>query len=360
MNLLWFYPGGENNMDIWQKIHIGEELIKLGHKIVYFDPLIWKSWDEARDQLLKTAKVKRFDLFINSMGSDSISSDVIFELKKLSIFTLLICHDNTNAPYMHKSIAHAFDLVWLTSFDNLELFKRWNSNIIVMPYACNPDCFKPLWGNNINRVSFIGTPYGYRKSVINTLTKNNINVDLYANLFSSSVNDEKLDYKNTFENILNNLKFSIGRRILLSKFLTMMMYENELIPNNFLHQYPSLNFEDISKIYSNSTLSLNVIELRNTGVLTTPILKLHLRTFEIPMSGGLMFIRRSDELQKYYIEDKEVICFNCNDEMVSKADYYLNRASQKEILSLKLAARKRSLSDHTWQNRFNLIFKHID
>jgi spore maturation protein CgeB len=136
--------------------------------------------------------------------------------------------------------------------------------------------------------------------------------------------------------------------------------ENELIPNNFLHLYPSLNFEDISKIYSNSTLSLNVIELRNTGFLNNPTLKLHLRTFEIPMSGGLMFIRRSDELQKYFTEDKEVICFNSNDEMVSKADYYLNRASNKEILNLKLAARRRSLSEHTWQNRFNSIFKNIN
>ena len=346
-------------MNTWQKIHIAPELIGSGHSITYFNPLIY-STSRAKEELCKLARSKQFDVFINSMGSDFISKHEISEISKAGIFTILICYDNTHSPFMHKDIASSFDLVWLTSYDNINIFKNWNSNIIIQPYACNPDIFKPHWDDRISKICFIGTPYGYRTNIINTLTSNFLDVDLYADISSNiRQNDLALVNKYFFINILNNLKIPIGRKILLSKIISKIKSKPSLIDNSHLSILKPLKFEDISKKYSNSTLSLNVIELRNTGVLKNPVLKLHLRTFEIPMSGGLMLVRRSKELENYFDDRKEVLCYDSEDEMISLAKYFLFQAKDKEVLKMKINARKRSIAEHTWSHRFNAIFNKI-
>ena len=109
-------------------------------------------------------------------------------------------------------------------------------------------------------------------------------------------------------------------------------------------------------LYSNFALSLNISELRDTYILKIPIHKIHLRTFEIPMSGGLEFTNYTDELASYFTEDKEIILYKNHEEMIDKAKYYLNEKRETIIMKMKQAARRRAESEHTWTNRFDKVF----
>lgn len=78
------------------------------------------------------------------------------------------------------------------------------------------------------------------------------------------------------------------------------------------------------KAYSNYALALNVTELRNTYLLKNPIYKLHLRTFEIPMCGGIEFTTYNDELASYFEEGKEIVFYKSKEEMIDKVRFYLS------------------------------------
>ncbi|HBN04508.1 MAG TPA: glycosyltransferase family 1 protein, partial [Bacteroidales bacterium] len=100
------------------------------------------------------------------------------------------------------------------------------------------------------------------------------------------------------------------------------------------------------------SLSLNITELRNTYVLKKPIHKLHLRTFEIPMAGGLEFTSYTPEILNYFEPDKEIVLYDSDEEMTEKARFYLDPKNEYLCKIMKKNARKRSVSEHTWKNRF--------
>jgi spore maturation protein CgeB len=86
---------------------------------------------------------------------------------------------------------------------------------------------------------------------------------------------------------------------------------------------------------------------------------MHLRTFEIPMCGGLEIASYTDELACYFEEDKEIILYKSENEFVSKSKFYLDPKNEALCLQMKKNARKRADSEHTWMNRFSVLFSKL-
>ena len=359
MKIIWLNYRSKSNMNNWIEFSIQDELIYHGSEIVNFYFNDYENLDAANSELIKLCKKSSFDLFISSSESEIIFNETIQEIKRYT-YTLLICMDNLHAPFMHKKIASTFDLVWLTSYETKNLFVKWGcNNIIIQPFACNPNKYKPKSGSEVNGINFIGSPYGTRKNIINKFTENNFNFHLFndKSLLQPYEKDE-LSLKNKLSSFNKLIHFPLGRKLIYSKLLNSLNKEFLLNPNSNFINYPSVSFEKMSEIFSSYKISLNIIELRNTAILKTPILKLHLRTFEIPMSGGLMLTRRSKELENYFEDGKEMVTYNTYDEMIDKSRYFFN-CDAKQRNTIKSNARKRSVTDHTWSKRFEPIFKNL-
>jgi spore maturation protein CgeB len=370
MNILYFFPERNTNMYQWQRIHIFDELERNGHIIHVFNPLNFTTVEEANEQLilfLKKSQLK-FDLFMNCASSDLLFKETIEDIKKFGLPTLLICFDNLHAPFIHQRIASSFDLVWLTSKETMGMFKNWGcTKVIFQPYAANPYKFKPHWDKTMYSVSFIGTPYGSRINKLNLLTKYGIKCNVYADILANENKIEnlkitetnKLIIKNFIEDISQALSFDIGRKLIFSSLLNKFLLKKESVlkRNNYLIPHSSVSFDDMQKIYSNSSLSLNITELRNTYVLRNPIHKIHLRTFEIPMCGGLEIASYTEELAGYFDDEKEIILYKSEEEFISKAKFHLDPKNERICLEIKQKARKRAESEHTWMNRFQKVFK---
>lgn len=360
MNILYYWLDYNTNMENWQRIHFFDELAKSGISIDVFNPLNYSSFEEANEVLIKKISNDGHlpDLFMTCVDDKFLYKETINIFKKRGIPTLLICFDNLHDPYMHRKIAPIFDLVWLTSFETVYLFKKWNCNTIFLPYAANPYQYSPQAKESISAVGFIGTLYGARLNKMQKLADNGINCHVFTNSNTPQSNNSQLD-SNTFKTFINCLKFPIGRTVLKSAIINRFFTEKKIDRQNNIHFFPSVSFEDMISLYSAYSLSLGVTELRNTYLLKKPLHKLHLRTFEIPMCGGLQFTTFTEELAGYFEPDKEIIFYDNEDEMISKAKFYTNAKNEVIVKELKINAYHRAKSDHTWANRFKTIFKKL-
>jgi hypothetical protein len=365
MNLLIFFPEENSFMGQWQKHHIFDELQHHGHNIHLFNPLLFSSFEQANDELLKFIKsgAQKFDIFINSLGSHELYAETVNEIKKTGIKTLLICFDNLHAPFMHRASAPHFDLVWLTSRETEWMFRKWKCNTVFMPYAANPFVFSPKYENEIDSVGFIGMPYGTRINKINTLLRNGIKCRIYSKslLEWEQGGRQKSEYSDLIKSGLNLMRFRIGRKVITGAVKQKLLNtgENNLLETPYLEKNESVSFEQMNYLYSNLAVSLGITELRNTYMLRRPVHKLHLRTFEIPMCGGLQLSSYTDELAGYFEEDKEIILYRSDEEMISKVKFYMKPEKRPVRESMKLSARNRAESEHTWMKRFEVIFKHF-
>ena len=182
MKILYFFKEQQKLMYQWQRFHIFEELSIHNVDVCVFNPLIYSNSDEANECLVKELKNNRYDLFMTPHNHEDLYVETLWRVKEVGIPTLLICFDNLIVPFSHKKISKHFDLVWLTSIETKYLFDAWGANSIFMPYAANPYLMKPVFTDEIATVAFVGTPYGSRVNMLNTLLKSNIKVDLFSNL----------------------------------------------------------------------------------------------------------------------------------------------------------------------------------
>ena len=351
-------------MDTWQSVHFLDELRRYGHRIQVFSYLQFENPNQANEELVKCARSGKWDLFMTAHGSNLLYLETIKQISSLGVPSLLICFDNLHAPFMHKAIAPYFDLVWLTSYETKPMFEKWGCKCIFLPYAANPYTYFPVYKEEIPAVGFIGTPYGSRVEKINDLVDAGINCTIYSGQVNTAGTIGKRkkkfsDYCSILHTDFDLMRFPIGRKVLAAKYYKKFFVKNSMlsIESPYLEIRPSVSFEKMNELYANFSLSLGITELWDTYVLPKPVYKLHLRTFEIPMCGGLQFTAYVDELASYFEADKEIVFYSSKEEYIDKAKFYLREDNSTLRRKMKEAARKRAESKHTWTKRFEKVFK---
>jgi len=350
----------------WQKYHIVNELQMHDCYITIFTPIAGQSIKQTNERLIRYVKTHRVDLFMTIHNEHLVYTETIQEIGQQGIPTLLICFDNLVIPYQHKNIASYFDLVWLTSRETEGMFRSWGANTIFQPYAANPQMWNPYFGDDVSRIVFLGSPYGSRVNMINHLLRHGIPVTLYAGSSATRNGESKVnpivrktlqDYIGMAKALFRDLQFSIGRRVVYGAILQKTIKRQRLLVDSLnLIREPSISPDRQGEVYSKYAMALSSTAARCTGVLKKPVDIVNLRSFEIPMSGGLQFCRYTDELAEYFENQKEIVFYESDDEMLELAQYYLGSEHTDLRLQIKKAARKRAEGEHTWYIRFRNIF----
>lgn len=360
--ILFLSFAGGGPMYSWPRFHYQDELARAG--FVVDNLRVSSEADEndvnksLRSYLIKDRSVH---LIVSSLDDRCIGKDFGALVSQYSIPSVLICFDNLSVPFKHKHSCHLYDLVWLTSWETSKYFRRWGARIIFLPYAANPRIFRPHAGKFNRRVCFLGTPYGARKKRLNLLAEAGVPVKQYGAQIKNDASFSSPNYNLTelASNAWQLSKYPIGRKALAAAlkryFLSNHGGLSEDIETGHL-----VGFPEIPKIYNHAGLCLNITELWNTYYLTNPIHKLHLRTFEIPMSGGIALSPRIPELEEYYDDGHEAVFFSSEAEMIDRAKFFLSEKRDRYRDAMKLAARRRSMAEHTWSNRFNKVFSKLN
>lgn len=356
MNILYYFKEYQTNMHLWQRIHFIDELSYHGIKFDVFNPLSFKDLDEANEKLLLYCKKNAVDLFMTPHNEQDLYFETLKTIKKQGIPTLLICFDNLIVPYFHKKISFKFDLVWLTSKETQYLFDKTNTKSIFQSYAANPYFVKKRCRNSVDKLLFIGNPYGSRTNLINEMLLHDIKLDLYGKYdCGEEINkNQGISYSSCYE----YMKLPIGRKLVFSKIKQKFVANNILnVENSNLNIYEPVSFDEMINLYDDYALALSSTTARNSGVLKNPVNVVNLRNFEIPMCRGVQFCRYTDEIASYFEEDMEAIYFKSDDEMIEKAKFYLKEEQRDKIEQIKCNARIRAGNDHTWFVRFSKIFE---
>ena len=169
MEIVYFFKDFKVPMYQWQHVHIIDEMRVHNCNITIISPLNFESTEASNEAVLNYVKSHRVDLFMTPHNEHDLYIDMLKEIKKLGVPTLLICFDNLIVPFVHYRIGPYFDLVWLTSRETKELFDKRQCKTVFLPYAANP--YLPRAKETVGGVGFVGTPYGSRANMINALTQ---------------------------------------------------------------------------------------------------------------------------------------------------------------------------------------------
>lgn len=368
MRIMYFFAQYRSAMYMWQNDHIIDELKRHSIDVEIFNPLLYESFDKANEEACKIISVGEYDLFMTCETDEVCYVHTIEQAKRKGIPTLLYCFDSLMTPLNHRRIAPHVDVVMISQKDNSGVFKSYNSNTIVSHYAANPFFFKfGIVGDEKLSICFPGTVYGSRNAVIKKLVDAGIDISLF---FGKALTDqpqksdigEKLPLapiqrSSTLQVAGKLLRYNEGRKVLAGALLsTLKKAESINFDSPNIQISPAVDLKQTNEIYAKHALSLSISIGRNTGVLKNPIQIVHLRNFEIPMSGGVQFCQYYDELSECFEENKEIIFYRTEDEMIDKARFYLRPDQENVRNSIRIAARRRSEMEHTWFCRFSKAF----
>lgn len=360
--ILYISFDGDGPMFEWPKHHFVDELRRYNIKV---HQLAFRRNEEIvsfTTFLKKIIKEQKIDLILCGLDDSVVKDELADYVKTVSIPTVLMCQDNLSVPFKHKHTCKLFDLVWLLSTETEYLFKKWGANTCYLPYAANPFIFRPS-GDDEHfdyDVTFIGTLYGARKTVLQNLQNNSVKLKVYGKDTSNYTPVKNLN-RNPSEKIKTAFeltKFKIGRRALTAA-LKKSVIRDETNLFTKIELSNQLPFEKLPEIYSQSKLSLGSFELWSTYVLKSPVYKLHLRTFEVPMSGGLQLANNIPELHSLYENKKEILMYNSIDELIDLVKFYASGKRDTLRKEMKRNARLRSESEHSWIRRFESLSEKI-
>lgn len=341
----------------WMEKNFIAELEKHDVQITLF-----KMFDDCSNINELDACLSSSQMLISDLLDDYLTSELVQRLDSFRNPKLLIAYDNLSIPFKHKKSSTLYDLVWVTSEETRSILDLYGAKTIFMPYAANPYIRVPNRGARIKGVTFVGSLYGARRSILKFIADIGIQVNIYSDqirlkesvpLWSALRNSEIF-------NVHEYLRFSVGRKCLLSALLKSMKREPvSLIQSDKVRYSKSLGYYDIPQVYTDSDFCINITELWNTYLLKNPVHKLHLRTFEIPMFGGLQVCKRFPEISQYFEEGKEILLYDDYEELAYLLNKFSHRGSAKKIESIKLNASNRARAEHTWKNRFDRIFTRL-
>lgn len=173
---------------------------------------------------------------------------------------------------------------------------------LYLPEGGNQDIFRPIAGvaKDID-VCFVGKNYGIREDVVNFLKNNGVNIQVYGSGWPNGP-------------------------VSISKLVES--YSRSKIAIGFSDSWANENF-DIPG-----------------------------RDFEVPLIGPMYLTQYNAKIADYYIPGQEIVLYKDKQDLLEKIRYYLNNDNERENIAKN--GRMRALNDHTWEKRFDYIFRILE
>ncbi len=277
---------------------------------------------------------------------DDLNKRILYHIKSFNPDIVFIVKGNSIYPWTLKYIKHKYSNIKLVSFSNDNMY-FWKNKSIYYYYginyydlvvSINIDPYRKIEEFYYGRVLYIDKSYSethhkfipvenkdydclfigsYEKErfeIMKYLAENGVRVDIYGNMWN----------KANVSNISENLKI----------------------------HYKELVGDDYNHTLANAKVVLGFLRKVNLDTQTS-------RTFEIPACGGFMIMEYTKNQDRLFTEDKEAVYFRTKEELLHKAEYYIQH--QSEAKTIVKNARLRCETDHyEYSYRIDEILKHCE
>lgn len=308
----------------WEKYNLIPALEKFG-RVFHFDwqekgynefSPTWSKQSRAEMNRVLLDTIQRIhikqpiDIFFAYTMECHIECETLISLNRMGIITINMTLNDHHAFWGKRVNGLWWGVAPLVSYFDLNCTCNTNSfkKYLVeggipyfFPEGANPHFYRPLPVSKDITISFVGKCYGHRPLLIRYLQKHGIKVETFG----------------------------------------------EGWPNG------EISASKMVEIFNRSRINLGI-----GGVgYSKKIVDIKGRDFEIPMSGGFYLTQYNPELNLCYRIGEEIVCYNNKKDLIKKIRFFLDNPALAESIAMK--GYKRALKDHTWERRFEELFKFI-
>lgn len=174
-------------------------------------------------------------------------------------------------------------------------------------------------------------------------------IPLYLPLGANPLINHPLDLEKDLE--VSFVGSSFGTRSMWMRYLRKQGIKVETFGRGWPRGHVST--KEMIQIYNRSQINLGHAALGDSDSRRLYCFKT--RDFQIPMSGGFYMAQYFAELADCYDIGREIVCYHDYDDLMEKIHYFL--AHSEETEEIARAGRARAFRDHTWEKRFETIFR---
>jgi len=330
-----------------------DALHNMGHDILYFD---FMSLLQARGRgamnarLREVAAAEKPDLLFCALFKEEIDRRVMRRISESGTVTVnWFCDDHWRFDSFSRFWAPCFNWAVTTAESALPKYERCGiRNVIKSQWACNHYLYTKLDLPLAYNVTFIGQPHGNRRATIAVLREAGIDVQTWGNGWENGrlAQEEMIRCFNQSRINLNLANASVARppgkgarlrtaaRNAVSRALNVLpggraLKERAKAILAHREQAPRAPAEQLPE-------------------------QIKGRNFEVPGCGGFLLTGLVEDLDRYYVPEREICLFADERELVEKIRYYLDHEDERAAIAR--AGYVRILREHTYVHRFTDIF----
>ncbi|MFZ4619224.1 MAG: CgeB family protein [Bacteroidota bacterium] len=308
-----------------------DTLVNMGHEVEYFDfmSLYQVHGSKVMTEMLRT-KVDQVkpELLFTFLFTNEFDAEILSKItSETSTITFnWFADDHWRFDSFSRHWAGCFRFISTTDRKAVEKYRSIGySNALLSQWGVNHFRYRrqelPL---NVE-VSFIGQAHGKRGDVVRSLIDHGIPLTVKGG------------------------NWDIRRyHIYLRKLRLISESYFQSIANR-----TRITQEEMIALFSQSRVNLNLTASSDTSFPN----QIKGRNFEIPGCGGFQLSEYAEHLDEYFTPEKEIVCFRSEGEMLDKIRYYL--AHENERIAIAEAGYQRTLRDHTYEKRFNELFRQM-
>ena len=362
-----------------------DSLSRMGHEILYFDfpSLIAQlGRDGMNAHLIETVRLERPELMFSVLFRDEFDRATIRTISNETGTTTVnwFCDDVWRFDDFTKIWAPCFNWSVTTATSALPQYAKIGvGNVIKSQWACNPHIYRRLPRPAEPRydVSFIGQPHGVRREIVRALRDEGLRVEAWGQGWENGriAQDGMIDVFNDSRINLNLANASqppagIGERT-RERAIALAASTLRSIPGTgpirefgrrVLYGHRGEAGDPAAadtpatppELTANPGRSLDELDAWCRSA--TPS-QMKGRNFEVPGCGGFLLTDPAVELSECYVPGREVVVFESIRDLIEKSRFYMRHDDERRAIAE--AGYQRTLREHTYEHRFNDIFRVI-
>ena len=312
-------------------------------KVIYFpydEVLINRGRDTMNKELLEMVFNEKPDGIFFGVENEFFKKEIIKEITEKSGAVTFNWYSDDNWKFYNysKYWATLYHYVITTDYDSVEKYHKIGyKNVILSQWGFDPLIYKPLNLPKIYDVTFVGAAHGNRKRIIKELKRNGINVKCGGSGWPAGRVSQE-DMLKIFSQSKINLNFTKSAGVFWKELASIFLWRD---------------YKRKIKL-ANPRYWIDNLKTMKAALFTK---QFKARIFEVPSCRTFLLTEYVTHLEDYYKIGKEIECFYNVKELAKKIDYYLKNEEEREKIAE--AGYERTIQDHTWEKRFNEIFKII-
>jgi spore maturation protein CgeB len=297
-----------------------------------------KGREEMNRLLLARVREVRPDVCVFAIFTDEIRASTIRTITDSSgaLTVNWFADDHWRLRPFSRYWAPLFHYAATTDSAAPEAYRRLGiRNVIKTQWGVNHYRYRPVRAPQTDAVTFVGQVHSSRRRYVDGLRRGGIDVRCYGRGWGSG--------RVAFEEML-------------------ALYSGSAINLNFVEGAAVPGSRQIAKVLLNRRAD-GTYRVRTPGemarvaatLLSAGRQQIKGRTFEVPGVGGFLLSGKADNIEEYFVPGEEIALFDGASDLLEKVRHY--RAHHAERERIRKAGHARALRDHTYERRFQEIFR---